>query len=73
MVREERIVRLPDAGMEIDAAVPVHELNADHELGLPESPEYVTLAGLLLQRLGALPKPGAALSLQPYTVTVIRM
>ena len=73
VVREERIVRLPDGGMEIDGAVPVHELNADDELGLPESPEYVTLAGLLLQRLRALPMAGAALSLPPYTITVVRM
>ena len=73
VVREERLVRLPDGGMEIDGAFPLHELNADHELGLPESPEYVTMAGLLLQRLGVLPKAGGALALPPYTITVVRM
>ncbi len=72
-IREERIVLLPGGRLEIDGAFPVHELNQDHELGLPESPRYVTIAGLLLQRLGSVPKVGEALSLPPYTITVIRM
>lgn len=71
--REERLVRLPGGAMEIDGVFPVHELNTNHELGLPESPRYVTIAGLLLQRLGSLPKAGDTLSLPPYTITVIRM
>lgn len=72
-VREERMVLLPGGAMEMDGAFPVHELNTDHELGLPESPRYVTIAGLLLQRLGALPVTGDTLSLPPYTITVTRM
>ncbi len=72
-VREERMVHLPGGAMEIDGAFPVHELNTDHDLGLPESTRYVTIAGLLLQRLGTLPKADDTLSLSPYTITVIRM
>jgi putative hemolysin len=72
-VREERMVHLPGGAMEIDGAFPVHELNTDHELGLPESTRYVTIAGLVLQRLGTLPKTGDTLSVPPYTITVIRM
>lgn len=72
-VREERLVHLAGGAMEVDGAFPVHELNTDHELGLPESTRYVTIAGLVLQRLGSLPETGDTLSLPPYTVTVTRM
>lgn len=54
---EEDAVRgLSEGVLEVDGAVSVRDLNADHGLGLPESPEYVTVAGLLLARLGAIPR-----------------
>jgi putative hemolysin len=47
---------LAEGVLEVDGAVSVRDLNADHALGLPESPEYVTVAGLVLARLGAIPR-----------------
>lgn len=57
--------------LEAEGSIPVHELNSDHGLKLPESADYVTLAGLVLDRLGALPRVGEAVDVPPYILTVI--
>ena len=43
---------------EVDALVRVDELNAELQLGLPEQPEYETVAGFLLWLLGRVPQQG---------------
>jgi CBS domain containing-hemolysin-like protein len=67
----DRITRLPDGVIEADGSIPLHELNEDYELALPESSDYVTLAGLVLSRLGSLPQPGEAVTVPPYVLTVL--
>jgi putative hemolysin len=67
----ERVTRLPGGVIEADGSIPLHELNEDHELDLPESSDYVTLAGLVLERLGAIPQPGASVDIAPYALTVM--
>lgn len=69
----ERVVTLPDGSVEADGSMPLHELNEDHELNLPESSTYVTLAGLILEKLGALPRPGDTVEVAPYVLTVLGM
>jgi CBS domain containing-hemolysin-like protein len=59
--------------LEVDGSVPLKELNAEHELGLPESPDYVTIAGLLLERLGHIPEAGATVLVPPHRLTVLNM
>jgi putative hemolysin len=58
---------------EVDGGVAVRELNSRYGLTLPESPEYVTVAGLLLERLGTVPRGGESVELEPYRVTVRQM
>lgn len=65
------VVRVADGVVEADGIIPVHELNGDHGLKLPESDSYVTVAGLVLDRLGAIPNEGDVVDVPPYTVTVI--
>jgi putative hemolysin len=67
----ELVTRLPDGVFEVDGSIPLHELNEDHELELPESTEYVTLAGLALQRFGTIPRPGDSVEIPPYILTVL--
>jgi putative hemolysin len=67
----ERVTRLPDGTIEADGSIPLHELNEGHDLKLPESSDYVTLAGLILSRLGSLPQPGETAEVQPYRLTVL--
>jgi putative hemolysin len=70
-VPQELVVRVVDGVVEADGSIPVHELNGDHGLKLPESSSYVTVAGLVLDRLGAIPQVGDVVAVPPYTVTVI--
>jgi putative hemolysin len=65
------VTRLPGGVIEADGSIALHELNEDHELKLPESSEYVTLAGLILERLGSLPQPGDTVEVPPYVLTVL--
>lgn len=64
---------LPDGVLEVDGSIPVHELNSDHELELPESPDYVTVAGLVMERLGTIPREGDAIVVSPYRIQVLAL
>jgi CBS domain containing-hemolysin-like protein len=68
---KELVLRVADGVVEADGSIPVHELNGDHGLKLPESSSYVTVAGLVLDRLGAIPQEGDVVDVPPYTITVI--
>jgi putative hemolysin len=56
--------------IESEGSVPIHELNEELDLELPESSHYVTIAGLVLERLGALPRGGETVEVPPYRLTV---
>lgn len=64
---------LPAGTLEAEGTIPIHQLNYDYGLELPESPQYVSIAGLVLDRLGAVPRPGDRIHLPPHVVTVLRM
>lgn len=53
-----RLRRLADGAWDVDGTLPVHELNSEHGFQLPESPDYVTVAGLVLAGLGSVPRGG---------------
>ena len=78
-IHDEHRVPLPlvkDLGegrLEADGSLPIHELDADHGLELPESWSYVTLAGLVLERLGRIPRPGQSVEVEPYRLTVLAL
>ena len=55
----EPVVEQPDGSYIIDAAIPIRALNRRLEIGLPESPQYATLAGYLLAEAGTIPRQGA--------------
>jgi putative hemolysin len=70
---QELVTVLADGAVESEGSVPVHVLNDDYGLKLPESPQYVSVAGLVLERLGKLPHPGASVNVEPYILTVLAM
>jgi putative hemolysin len=78
-IHDEHRVPMPlvkDLGggrLEADGSVPIHELDTDFGLELPESSGYVTLAGLVLDRLGHIPSPGQSLRVEPYRLTVLSL
>ena len=64
-----RIVKTKN-GVITDASVEIEELNRILKKPLPESPDYVSLAGLILSKLGRFPKEGEKLELPYHTLTV---
>ncbi len=57
-----QVKRLADGQYSIDGAISVKDLNAQLTLQLPELPEYNTLAGFILTRLGRIPIRGEELA-----------
>jgi putative hemolysin len=70
-VERDMVRDLGQGRLETDGSVPVHELNAGHGLELPESESYVTVAGLVLDRLGHIPKAGESVLVAGRRLTVV--
>ncbi|MGE5185179.1 MAG: transporter associated domain-containing protein, partial [Acidobacteriota bacterium] len=49
----------------------VARLNAELDLGLPESEDYETIAGLLIERLRRIPDRGETLTIGALTIEVV--
>jgi putative hemolysin len=56
----------------VSAHAGVVELNERFGLRLPESGEYATIGGLVVERLGHIPKPGEQLKADDVTISVAR-
>jgi CBS domain containing-hemolysin-like protein len=56
----------------VSAHASVAELNERFGLRLPESDDYATVGGLVVQRLGHIPKPGEQLKADDVTISVAR-
>ena len=67
----ERVRRPAEGLLDVDASLSVRELNAEQDLVLPESDAYVTLAGLVLDRLGTIPRGGEQVEAPPYRLTAV--
>jgi CBS domain containing-hemolysin-like protein len=70
---EPAVRSVEDDVLEADGGVPVRELNGRFGLGLPESPRYITVAGLLLERLGNVPQGGESVEVDAYRIAVAAM
>ncbi|AAW39296.1 MAG: hemolysin family protein [Dehalococcoides mccartyi] len=57
---------------QVDGSMRIEEANAEMELDLPEG-DYETIAGLILDRLGYIPKQGQQIKLQNLKVVITRM
>ena len=73
--REERgpVERLPDGSMVIAGSALLKDLKTDFELPFEESPDYHTLAGLLLARLKRIPRGGEWIEENGYKLTIVDM
>jgi CBS domain containing-hemolysin-like protein len=55
----------------IEARTTVTRVNADLELGLPESDDYETIAGLLIEKFRRIPDLGETLTIGPLTIEIV--
>jgi len=69
----ERPLVLPDGGMIFDGGVNVRELEAQHNISLPEDPSYDTIGGYVLSKLGFIPRGGESFESDGYRFTVMDM
>jgi putative hemolysin len=72
--QESQIVELPDGSLLLDGVISIKDANEQLDLEIPEQPDYNTLAGYMLDRLGHIPVvgeelkvPGALLSVDKVT------
>jgi putative hemolysin len=69
---EERAVeRLRDGSLVVEGTVSAAELRDAHHVPIPESSEFETVAGFVLERLGSVPKGGEVVMLGDYRLTVV--
>ena len=71
--RLESVTRLPDGSYIIDGTATIRDLREQAGLPLEDSPDYQTIAGFILNRLGVVPRPGATLSAAGHRWTVVDM
>jgi putative hemolysin len=69
---EERPVeKLRDGSLVVEGTVPAAQLREGYEVPLPESTEFETVAGFMLDRLGSVPKGGEVIAVGDYRLTVV--
>ena len=71
-VREELMRITGPRTLLVAAQAEVAKLNERFDLKLPEEGEYATIGGLVVERLGHIPKPGEQLKAGSATITVVR-
>ncbi len=71
--RLESVTRLPDGSYIIDGTATIRDLREQVGLPLDDSPDYQTVAGFILHRLGVVPRPGATLHAAGHRWTVLDM
>jgi putative hemolysin len=72
-LRLESVTRLPDGSYIIDGTATIRDLREQVGLPLDDSPDYQTIAGFILRRLGVVPRPGATLHAAGHRWTVVDM
>jgi putative hemolysin len=69
---EERPVeRLRDGSLVVDGTLSAAELRASYDVPIPESEDFDTVAGFMLDALGAVPRGGEAVAVGDYRLTVV--
>jgi putative hemolysin len=69
---EERSVeKQRDGSLVVDGTVSASELRETYEVPIPDSPEFDTVAGFMLDRLGVLPRGGETVEIENYRLTVV--
>lgn len=65
--------RLTASGLVLDGRTSLHDLEQQHQIDLPPGPGFETLAGFILNRLGAIPQGGESFLHDGLRFTVLEM
>jgi putative hemolysin len=69
---EERPVeRLRDGSLVVDGTLSAADLRASYQIPIPESTEFETVAGFMLEKLGSVPRGGEFVDLGGHRLTVV--
>jgi putative hemolysin len=68
----EEYEELPTGDTRVDGGMGLYDLKEELEIGLPEG-SYETVAGLVLDRLGHIPREGESIAVNGYRITVSEM
>ncbi|MBF0413527.1 MAG: HlyC/CorC family transporter [Desulfamplus sp.] len=67
---EPHIVKLHDDKWIVLGKTEIEELNKTLDLSIPESPDYDTFSGFILDKIGRIPKVGETITIEKYAATV---
>ena len=70
---ESPVIQLPNGTMVIDASISLRDLKEDHQISIPESPEYETLGGFLMTALQKIPQPGDVVEIEEKRIKIVEM
>ena len=65
------VTRLDDGAYVVDASAPVRDVREMLGLRIPDSPDYTTIAGLVMHAMQKVPTPGASVVLAGHSWTVV--
>ncbi len=68
---ERAVERQRDGSLVVDGTFSAATLREEHGLPIPESDQFETVAGFLLERLGRVPRGGEAVDLDGWRLTVV--
>jgi putative hemolysin len=68
---ERHVERLRDGSLVVEGTVSAAELREGFQVPIPESSEYETVAGFMLDQLGTVPKGGESAMAGDYRLTVV--
>ena len=64
--------RLPDGSYEFSGRTEIETINDTYHFDIPESDEYQTLAGYILNETGAIPDEGEIITLENYKFEIVK-
>lgn len=67
----EWIVKEPDGSVLVLGATPVHDVNRELDIDLPEGPRFTTIAGLLIHDAGRMVRTGESFEIDGVRLTVV--
>jgi putative hemolysin len=68
---EKAVERLRDGSLVVEGTVSAADLRDGYDVPLPESEEFETVAGFMLEQLGTVPKGGEVVEVGDYRLTVV--